>query len=152
MSFQIFKRKLPSLHYMSKGFVRLTVLFSFQNPALQTQYPNPVWQRGRKSKIPMSKIRMYHLNLCHPWSGTLRWLLEQISQNYCVPEATQSNALTAQQGSLFLNLLLRLTSCWAWGFINSKFLSLLDMDGSLSHLYLQLSAAQILVYFDLPDG
>lgn len=86
-------RKMPNLHYMSKGFVRLTSLFSFEKPDLKTQSHNSVWGRGRRSQIAMSRVWMVPIS--SEWSSTLWWLLEQISQNHPVPEATEKNASQA---------------------------------------------------------
>lgn len=45
-SVRVFKsvdiKKTPNLHAVSKGFVRLISLFSFENPALKTQSPSSV--------------------------------------------------------------------------------------------------------------
>lgn len=92
-------RRMPNLHYMSKGFVRLTSSFSFEKLEsfesldLKTQSHNSVWGRGRRSQIAMSRVWMVPIS--SERSSTLWWLLEQISQNHPVPEATEKNAAQA---------------------------------------------------------
>lgn len=84
-------RKMPNLHFMSKGFVRLTSLFSFENPALKTRCHNSVRGRGRRSQIAVSSV----VPVSSGGPRSLQWLLEQPSQDRPIPEATEENASQA---------------------------------------------------------
>lgn len=57
----------------------------------------------------MSKVWMVPVS--SEWSSTLQGLLEQVSQNHWVPEASKRNSVTAQQVNLFLTVWLSLITC-----------------------------------------